>query len=86
MDEGEHHQPTSEDEMTRNMGLADRIIRAFVVAPVLVVLAALVGFASVLGVVLVVLAAVMVGTAAVAYCPLYSLFHLHTDHRGGAPA
>ena len=71
--------------MTRNMGTADRIVRAFVVAPLLVIGAALAGFASVLGVVLVVLAAVMVGTAAVAYCPLYSLAHLHTDHRGGAP-
>jgi hypothetical protein len=72
--------------MTRNMGPADRIIRAFVVAPILLVLAWIVGFASVVGVVLVVAAAVMVGTAAVAVCPLYSALHLHTDHRGGAPA
>jgi hypothetical protein len=72
--------------MTRNMGPADRIIRAFVVAPVLLVVAAVVGFATVLGVVLVVLSAVMLGTAAVAYCPIYAALHLHTDHRGGAPA
>ena len=72
--------------MTRNVGLTDRLIRAFVVAPILLVLAWMVGFASVVGVVLVVVAAVMVGTAAVAFCPLYAALHLHTDHRSGAPA
>lgn len=72
--------------MNRNVGHADRLIRAFVVAPILLVLAWIVGFASVLGVVLVVVAAVMVGTAAVGFCPLYALVHLNTDHRSGSPA
>lgn len=72
--------------MTRNVGRSDRIIRAFVVAPIFLVLAWMVGLASVLGVVFVVLAAVMVGTAAAAFCPLYAVLHLHTDHRSGAPA
>jgi hypothetical protein len=67
--------------MKQNMGTADRIIRAVVVAPVLLVIAYLVGFASVGGVIAAVLAVVMLGTAAVGFCPLYAPFHLHTDHR-----
>ena len=67
--------------MKQNMGTADRIIRAIVVAPVLLVIAYLVGFATVVGVVATVLAIVMLGTAAVGFCPLYAPFHLRTDHR-----
>lgn len=65
--------------MKRNMGTTDRLIRALVVAPVLVIVAWLVGFASILGVILVVLAGVMVATAAVGFCPLYLPLHLSTD-------
>jgi uncharacterized membrane protein len=72
--------------MKQNMGTTDRIIRAVVVAPVLLVIAYLVGFASVVGVIATVLAIVMLGTAAVGFCPLYVPFHLHTDHRQGADA
>ena len=70
--------------MRQNMGNTDRIIRAIVVAPALLVLAYLVGFATVVGVIATVLAIVMLGTAAVGFCPLYVPFHLHTDHRQGA--
>jgi hypothetical protein len=72
--------------MKQNMGTADRVVRALVVAPVLLVVAYLVGFASVVGVIATVLAVVMLGTAAVGFCPLYAPFHLHTDHRQGAGA
>ena len=72
--------------MKQNMGTADRIIRAIVVAPVLLVIAYLVGFASVVGVIATVLAVVMLGTAAVGFCPLYAPFHLHTDHRHAVDA
>jgi len=65
--------------MKRNMGTTDRLIRALVVAPVLVIVAWLIGFASIVGVILVVLAAVMVATAAVGFCPLYLPLHLSTD-------
>ncbi|MGZ4728196.1 MAG: YgaP family membrane protein [Acidimicrobiales bacterium] len=68
------------------MGTADRIIRAIVVAPVLLVIAYLVGFASVVGIIATVLAVVMLGTAAVGFCPLYVPFHLHTDHRHAVDA
>jgi len=67
--------------MKQNMGTTDRIIRAVVVAPVLLVLTYLVGFATVVGVIATVLAIVMLGTAAVGFCPLYLPLHLHTDHR-----
>jgi uncharacterized membrane protein len=72
--------------MKQNMGTADRIIRAIVVAPVLLVIAYFVGFATVVGVIATVLAVVMLGTAAVGFCPLYLPFHLHTDHRHAVDA
>jgi len=72
--------------MKQNMGTTDRIIRAVVVAPDLLVIAYLVGFATIVGVIATVLAVVMLGTAAVGFCPLYVPFHLHTDHRQGAGA
>ena len=72
--------------MKQNMGTTDRSIRAVVVAPVLLVIAYLVGFATIVGVIATVLAVVMLGTAAVGFCPLYVPFHLHTDHRQGAGA
>jgi hypothetical protein len=72
--------------MKQNMGTIDRTIRAVVIAPALLVIAYLVGFATVVGVLATVLAVVMLGTAAVGFCPLYLPFHLHTDHRQGAGA
>ena len=64
--------------MNLNLGSADRKLRAFVVAPVLVVVGVLVGPASVLAIVLYALAAVMLGTAAAGTCPLYMIFGLRT--------
>ena len=66
--------------MKKNMGTTDRLVRALVIAPVLLVLAVLVGFATVGGVIATLLAVVMLATAAVGFCPLYLPFHLHTDH------
>lgn len=68
--------------MRLNMGTTDRIIRAVVVAPALLVVAALVGFGTVLGIIATVLAVVMLGTAAVGTCPLYLPFHADTRHAG----
>jgi hypothetical protein len=70
--------------MKQNMGTADRLIRLLAVAPALLVLAYLVGFGSIAGVLAIVVAVVMVGTAATGFCPLYVPFHLHTDARHGA--
>jgi Protein of unknown function (DUF2892) len=69
--------------MTKNMTTLDRALRAFVVAPLLAIAALFVGAGTILGVVLLVLAAVMFATAAVGFCPLYALFHLNT--RGQQP-
>jgi hypothetical protein len=63
--------------MTRNMGRTDRIIRG-AVGVVAVVLAILAGATSGLGIVLWVVAAVMLGTALVGFCPIYRLLGIDT--------
>ena len=65
--------------MTRNMGKLDRLVRAFIVAPVAIVLAVVVGAGAVGGVILFVFAAVMLTTAAVGYCPNYTLIGISTE-------
>lgn len=64
--------------MTRNMGRWDRLVRALVVTPLAVVAAFAVGAGTVLGIVLFVVAAIMLVTAAVGHCPLYRLVGLST--------
>ncbi len=64
--------------MKINIGSADRKLRAFVVAPVLIVAGLLVGPAGWLASVLYVLAGVMLATSAVSFCPLYALLELGT--------
>jgi len=69
--------------MTKNLGALDRWVRGIIIAPALVVLAFAVGTATAVGVVLLVLAAVMLGTAVVGFCPLYLPFHIDSHgHRG----
>ncbi|TXH42122.1 MAG: DUF2892 domain-containing protein [Actinobacteria bacterium] len=70
--------------MQRNEGNVDRIIR-LVAAVVAFAVAALVGFGSVLGVVLAVVGVVMLVTAAVGFCPLYRVFGLSTCPVDGQP-
>jgi DUF2892 family protein len=69
--------------MPRNMSNLDRGLRGFVVAPVAIVLATVAGAGSIGGIVLFALAAIMLGTSAVGFCPLYRL--LHIDTRGRLP-
>jgi hypothetical protein len=69
--------------MTRNMSTLDRRIRGFVVLPLLVIAALIVGAGTIPGIVFLILAAVMLGTSAVGFCPLYTLFHINT--RGARP-
>ena len=64
--------------MNMNMGSADRKLRAFVVAPVLVVAGVLVGPAGWRAIVLYALTGVMLATSAAGSCPLYMLFGLRT--------
>jgi DUF2892 family protein len=68
--------------MRSNMGSVDRLLRAFIIAPVLIVLAVTVfGAGSVLGIVALVFAGVMLVTPAVGFCPAYVPFGIST--RGG---
>jgi hypothetical protein len=71
--------------MKVNMGILDRRVRGFVIAPVALVLALLLGAGTVAGIVLLVVAGIAAVTAAVGFCAVYSLLHL--DSRGhGSPA
>jgi hypothetical protein len=70
--------------MTHNMGTADRILRALIVAPVLI--AAGIAAGGWLGIVCFVLAVVMFGTALVGFCPLYPLVGLNTCKAQGTKA
>ena len=63
--------------MNRNVGTPDRVIRA-VLAAVVLIAAGVVGLPSGLGIGLLVLAAVLLGTAAVGFCPLYRLLGFST--------
>lgn len=69
--------------MPRNMGNTDRVVRTLV-AVVAAVVALLAGPASVLGTVLWVVAGLMLVTAALAPCPVYSLLRIDTIGRSHA--
>ncbi len=71
--------------MSRNMNKADRALRAFLVAPAAIVVAFVVGAGSIGGIVLLALAAIMVATGALGFCPLYKLLHLDTRGRRPLP-
>jgi len=66
--------------MHKNMGDTDRKVRGVATALLLLVAWA-VGFGTIGGVIAVILAIVMAGTAAVGFCPLYAPFHIDTGHR-----
>jgi type IV secretory pathway TrbD component len=64
--------------MTTNESTVDRAIR-LLVAVVAAVVAFVVGAGSALGIVLLVVAAIMLVTAAVGFCPLYRVFGISTS-------
>ena len=66
--------------MSTNMNGLDRIIR-LVIAVAAVIAAFAVGASSVFGIILFVIAAIMLVTAAVGFCPLYRVFGLSTKKR-----
>jgi hypothetical protein len=66
--------------MKRNMGSVDRLVRGFVIGPVLIVLSvAVFDVGSVFGIVALVLAGIMFVTAAVGFCPAYTPFGISTS-------
>jgi Protein of unknown function (DUF2892) len=68
-----------EDMMKRNVGTVDRAARA-VVGVACLVWAFITGVSTGLGLVLIVLAVVLLGTAAVGFCPLYRLLGTSTQN------
>jgi hypothetical protein len=67
--------------MTPNMGTFDRGLRAFVVAPVAIVGAVIVGVGTLGGVILFVVAGIMLVTALTGFCPTYTVIGISTDPR-----
>jgi len=65
------------------MNNTDRALRTFLVAPAALVVAVLVGAGSIAGIVLFALAAIVLATGAIGFCPLYKL--LHIGSRGRTP-
>lgn len=63
--------------MKKNVGNADRLIR-IIIAALLVIGADVAGFGSIAGIILLVLAAVMLVTSAIGFCPLYAPFKFST--------
>ncbi|MDD2819318.1 MAG: DUF2892 domain-containing protein [Candidatus Nanopelagicales bacterium] len=64
--------------MLKNESSVDRVIR-LVIAAVAIAIALVVGGSTVVGIILFVVAAVMVVTAVVGFCPLYRIFGLRTN-------
>ncbi len=67
--------------MTRNMSRLDRRLRIFIVAPAAIVIAVVVGAGSIPGIALFTLAGIMLATAGVRFCPLYTLFHFDSRRK-----
>lgn len=67
--------------MSKNMNSLDRRVRVLLVAPLAIVFGILIGPGSIGAIVLYALAAIMLATSAVGFCPLYSLLHLSSRGR-----
>jgi hypothetical protein len=71
--------------MNRNMNNLDRALRSFLIAPAAVAVVLAVGGGSIAGLVLLVVAAMMLATSAIGFCPLYTLLRLNTRGRTPLP-
>lgn len=65
-----------------NMGTLDRGLRAFVIAPAAIVAALAIGVPSIMGIVLLAVAAIGLATGAIGICPSYVPFGIDTHGRG----
>jgi hypothetical protein len=73
--------------MTANLGSAERVVRAVVVAPVAILLALLVFEpGSVLGVIALVIALAMLATSLISWCPIWRALGLNTCRTRGRPS
>ncbi|HUZ71277.1 MAG TPA: DUF2892 domain-containing protein [Candidatus Saccharimonadales bacterium] len=66
--------------MTQNIGPIDRVVR-LMIAFAAALLSLSVGFGTVSGIVLLVLAGILLVTATVGFCPLYALLRISTRSR-----
>lgn len=66
--------------MKKNMGKTDKIVR-LLIAVVLLIVFANDFVIGVWGILSLLLAGILVLTSLVSFCPLYRLFHLHTNKR-----
>jgi hypothetical protein len=77
---------SEEVKMRHNMGSVDRLLRGAIVAPGAAAAAVILGPATAGGIVLLVVSAVMLATAAVGFCPLYAALRISTCRRRTAGA
>lgn len=68
--------------MTKNMGAVDRILRILIAVGVAILYFTNI-VSGLLGLVLVILAAIFVITSLISFCPLYTLFGITTCKRDG---
>jgi hypothetical protein len=66
--------------MNPNMATTDRLVRAIIVVPALLIGAYALGFSGLGGIVLFVLAVIMLATAVAGSCPLYTLLRVDARH------
>ncbi len=71
--------------MVKNVGSPDKIAR-YLIAVVAVVVGVLVGATSVLGILLFLVAAIMVLTAALGFCPIWRVIGVNTNTPAGRRA
>jgi hypothetical protein len=64
-----------------NMGTLDRALRAFVIAPAALIAALAIGVPSIVGIVLLAIAAIALATGAIGICPSYVPFGIDTHSR-----
>jgi uncharacterized membrane protein len=81
----QRHLEHQEVAMRKNMGTADRAVR-LVAAAGAVAGSGVLGFSAGWGIVLLAVAAVMAGTTAIGYCPLYRLLRITTTSAREAKA
>lgn len=67
--------------MTKNVGLWDRRFRAFVVAPLAIVVAFIAGAGTIAGIAFFVVGGIMLTTAVLAFCPTYTILGISTYPR-----
>ena len=78
----EHNKGGKEALDDPNMGMFDRGVRAFVVAPAAIVVALILGAGTVGGIILLVVAGIMLAAAITGFCPTYAVVGISTHPHG----